>query len=203
MGMPPICDGLSQDRRRTLQMLLTSIHLMFHNIPSLLFSCRSLFEISVASVFDSAQSFLTLGSGSLSVMRPISSREHRRRSPVWRWQETQTLFSTASYDQWFTQKRISSLVWVTWYWALVELWHISSALRHHYSWLLCGTGLTGKTGWSALWTRRNVESMSGCTHTGMSNQISQEETFKNGYRPLLKLNKIKYLCVMMVLTYEL
>lgn len=43
---------------------------------------------------------------------------------------------------------------------------VSSAVRHHYSWLLCVTGLTGKTGSSAprTWTWRNLEGTSGC-HT--------------------------------------
>lgn len=104
-------------------------------------------------------------------------------------QEIQTLFLIAIYDQWFSQKLNLSFVWVTWYWDLADWW-LSQ---------LCCTSPLPMTALCYWFDRENrmigssnakkFEKVWVATiHTVMSNQISQEQTFKNGYRPLLKFS---------------
>lgn len=179
-------------------MLSTSLHLTFQNIPSLLCPCRSLFEM----LFASAQSLLTLGTGRLSVMRPTS----------WGPQGSDAAHTGDSdfvcssiYIPRFSQKLKPPHVWVTRYWHPVALWLsqlccTSVTITHNCSVLLVWQGEQDDRLYEGeeIWNVRVA-----ATRTVMFNHIPQEETFKNGYRPMVKFNKIKYLRVMTVLTYEL
>lgn len=122
---------------------------------------------------------------------------------VWRCSRRRLRFCLRS----LVMKLKPPLVWVTWHWHLVALW---------LSQLCCTSPLliAAPCYWfdrenrmiGSMNTKKRVWNVRvAATHTvvWMFNQISQGETFRNGYGPLLKFNKIKYLRVMTVLTYEL